>query len=161
MVAQYSGSGDLIWSNNFSSPSVAMVIDSAGNRFVSLENGSVGRLQNDSTPQPPSIAAGPVAQTVFAGDNASLSVSALGTAPLGYQWRFHQTNLPGATGSQLSFNPVASSNAGPYSVVVSNNVGSVTSAPALLRVKSVQLYVGQQMLTNGNYVFGSPPTLTI
>ena len=161
MFAQYSGSGDLIWSNNFASPCVSMVIDSTGNRFVSFENGLVGRLQDDSTPQPPSIASGPVAQTVFAGDNASLTVSALGTAPLSYQWRFHQTNLPGATSSQLAFNPVAPSHAGLYSVVVSNSVSSVTSAPALLRVKSVQLYAGEQMLTNGNYVFGSPPTLTI
>jgi hypothetical protein len=39
--------------------------------------------------------------------------------------------------------------------------GAVTSTPALLRVKSVQLYLGSQLLTNGTYVFTSPPTLSV
>src|SRR5262249_54988261 len=50
---------------------------------------------------------------------------------------------------------------GLYTVVVSNIVGSVTSAPAQLRVKYVELFQGNQPMTNGNYFFASPPTLTI
>jgi hypothetical protein len=161
LLAKYTDAGGLIWSNVFSQPCVAMVVDPAGNRFVSFNNGVVGRLQDDTTPQPPAIANDPQSQTVFAGDNAALNVTAVGTAPLSYQWRMNGTAVPGATLSALQFSPVAPSDAGTYSVVVTNAVGAVTSAPALLRVKSVELYIGSQMLTNGSYVFASPPTLTI
>src|SRR5262249_48311809 len=65
------------------------------------------------------------------------------------------------TNQVLNLNAVMPSQAGPYSVVVSNVVGSVTSAPAILRIKSVAIYLGNQMLTNGTYLFTSPPTLSI
>jgi hypothetical protein len=161
MLSKYAENGTLIWSNNFGRVCVAMVVDGSGNRFVSFGDGSTGLMQTDGTPQPPGIAADPQGQTVFAGDNVSLSVTANGTPPLFYQWRMNGTDLPGATSTAVQFNPVTASNAGTYTVVVTNAVNSITSAPGLLRVKSVELYVGSQMLTNGSYVFGSPPTLTI
>jgi hypothetical protein len=43
---------------------------------------------------------------------------------------------------------------------VHNIVGSVTSVPVQVRIKSVQLYQGDQMLTNRTYTYASPPTLT-
>jgi len=52
MLAQYSNSGDQVWSNNFASPCVAMVVDASGNRFVSLNDGTVGRLRDDGVSQP-------------------------------------------------------------------------------------------------------------
>jgi hypothetical protein len=161
MLAQYSNSGDQSWSNNFASPCVAMVVDASGNRFVSLADGTVGHLQSDGTRQPPGISSAPTDQTVFAGDNVVLTFAATGTEPLAYAWRFNGTNLSGVTGTQLVLNPVTTSQSGSYSVVVTNLGGAITSTPALVRVKSVQLYWGAQLLTNGNYVFSSPPTLTI
>jgi hypothetical protein len=78
---------------------------------------------------PPVIVAGPVSQSVLAGANVSLSVTAGGSPPLGYQWRFNGADMPGQTGSILSLPAVQPSSAGDYTVVVSNVVGVVTSTP--------------------------------
>lgn len=83
----------------------------------------------------PVIQSGPLSLSVTQGNAAAFSVTAHGTAPLGYQW-FLNTNsaLSGQTASNLSLVNVQSTNAGVYSVRVSNAAGSVTSAPALLTV---------------------------
>lgn len=82
----------------------------------------------------PSITAQPVSQTVSVGSNVNFSVTAGGTAPLRYQWRFNNTNLPGATNTLLSLLAVSTNQAGAYRVRVTNSVGSVTSAVATLTV---------------------------
>ena len=87
-----------------------------------------------ATSSPPSITTQPVNQTVTQGQRASFSVVANGTAPLGYQWRLQSANLPGQTSSSLVIGAVTTNNAGVYDVIVSNNVGSITSAPATLTV---------------------------
>src|SRR5581483_10313669 len=45
----------------------------------------------------PAILSQPTNQTVLVGANASLQLTASGTAPLSYQWLFNGANLPGAT----------------------------------------------------------------
>ena len=90
-----------------------------------------------STPAPPvapSISTQPAAVTVTAGAPASFSVVAAGTAPLAYQWRKDGTSLSGATAATLSIASTQASDAGAYTVVVSNAGGSVTSATAALTV---------------------------
>ncbi len=82
----------------------------------------------------PVILAQPADLTVSAGDNAMLGVRAGGQPPLGYQWRFNGTNLPGATGTSLKFLTVQPTQGGNYSVLVTNPVGSNVSANALLTV---------------------------
>ena len=76
------------------------------------------------------------------GDNATLSVTAIGSGTLFYQWQFDGANIAGATGSRLSLDTLQLTNAGLYSVMVSNGGGTVTSAVAVLNVAprvSVQL----------------------
>jgi hypothetical protein len=75
-------------------------------------------------------------QTVLAGTTVQMSVHAIGEQPLSYQWRLYNQPLSGQTGSTLTFQPVALSNAGPYRVVVSNGSGAVTSRVARLKVLS-------------------------
>ena len=85
----------------------------------------------------PALRASPVSQTVQAGDTVQFSVMAVGTAPLSYQWLFNLTNLlPNASAPTLTLTNVSPVNAGSYQVVVSNPVGSVTSAVASLVVTS-------------------------
>jgi hypothetical protein len=85
----------------------------------------------------PSITTPPTNQTVLAGQNATFTVVAVGTAPLSYQWRFNTTNnLAGATNASLTLTNAQSTNAGSYTVVVTNAYGSVTSAAATLAVAS-------------------------
>ncbi|HWH69048.1 MAG TPA: DUF4623 domain-containing protein, partial [Candidatus Sulfotelmatobacter sp.] len=83
---------------------------------------------------PPVIVGSPQDQTVPLGSAGSFSVSASGTAPLAYQWRFFGTNLSGATASSLSLSAVTTNQAGPYDAVVRNSYGAATSAVATLTV---------------------------
>jgi Leucine-rich repeat (LRR) protein/uncharacterized protein YpmS len=83
---------------------------------------------------PPSITSQPQNQTVYVGTNVGFSVSAAGTAPLNYQWQVNGTNLAGGTAGAVTFASVQVSNAGTYTVVITNVGGALTSAPALLTV---------------------------
>jgi hypothetical protein len=83
----------------------------------------------------PVITTQPVGKTVTAGGSATFSVTATGTAPLTYQWRFKGASLPGQTTDTLALSNVQTNQTGAYSVVVANNSGSVTSADAVLTVK--------------------------
>src|SRR2546422_2254966 len=51
---------------------------------------------------PPSITTQPTSQTVTAGQSATFSVAASGTAPLSYQWRKNGTAISGATSASYT-----------------------------------------------------------
>jgi uncharacterized repeat protein (TIGR02543 family) len=85
---------------------------------------------------PPSITAQPQSQSVAQAVNVTFSVSANGTAPLFYQWQVNSTNLPAATNSSLIITNVQSTDAGLYSVGVSNLVNTIVSSNAVLTVNS-------------------------
>jgi hypothetical protein len=162
LFSKYDGNGTPIWSTNYGLPVVSMLLDGQGNRFISFTNNSIARLASDPAPQAPGISSNPQSQTGFVGDNVTFSVTANGTPPLHYFWRLNGTNIPDGTNPTLTLNSITVAGAGLYSVVVTNAAGAVTSSPpALLRVKSVELYLGSQLLTNGTYTFPSPPTLTV
>ena len=90
------------------------------------------------TPVAPAITAQPHDTTNLVGNTASFTVGASGTAPLYFQW-YYNTNTPlaGKTGSTLTLTNVQFGDAGGYSVLVSNAVGSVTSVVAQLVVTNV------------------------
>lgn len=71
----------------------------------------------------PRILAQPATTAAGVGDLVPLSVSALGSPPLSFQWRLQGTNLPGSTASTLNLGPVSAGDAGYYSVVVANSFG--------------------------------------
>jgi hypothetical protein len=96
--------------------------------------GSAGKC---SLPQSPSIAMQPTSQTTSIGRSVSFSVLATGTAPLAYQWLFNGNNLQGATNSTFALGNVQTSDAGTYSVIVSNSAGQVISSGATLTVNSL------------------------
>jgi alpha-tubulin suppressor-like RCC1 family protein len=77
---------------------------------------------------------GPLSQTVQAGSQAFFSVSASGAPPLRYQWYFGTNSLAGATNQHLVLNNVQASQAGTYTVTVTNVQGAVTSPPVTLNV---------------------------
>ncbi len=86
------------------------------------------------TTNAPAITTQPASQTNSVGANVTFSVSATGTAPLAYQWRFFGTNLGGATLDSFSLTNIQATNAGDYTVVVTNSAGSITSSIAKLTV---------------------------
>ena len=79
----------------------------------------------------------PSNQTAFIGAIVTFNASAYGTAPLLYQWRHSNTNLPGANDNSLSLTNVQSPQAGNYDLVVSDFSGSITSAVAALNLVGV------------------------
>ena len=80
------------------------------------------------------ITAQPASQTVNAGATATFTVVATGTAPLSYQWRKDGAAIPGATNGTLTLSGVQSTDAGSYTVVITNSAGSTTSNAATLTV---------------------------
>jgi hypothetical protein len=83
----------------------------------------------------PVITAQPASQTIVLGGTASFSVTATtATGTLTYQWNFNGTAIPGATASTYSFASAQASNAGNYSVTVTNSAGSITSSNATLTI---------------------------
>ncbi|MSU35839.1 MAG: hypothetical protein EXS36_12200 [Pedosphaera sp.] len=79
-------------------------------------------------PTAPAITTQPVSRTSDAGQSANFTVVATG-GYLNYQWRKDGTNLNGATNATYNLVDVQTRQAGNYTVVVSNFLGSVTSPP--------------------------------
>jgi hypothetical protein len=91
----------------------------------------------------PQITSQPFSQTVLAGTNVILSISATGTEPLVYQWRLNGVNIFGANSPTLSLSNVKSFEAGVYDAVVFNPAGSAQSAGATLTVNVPLKITGQ------------------
>jgi len=85
---------------------------------------------------PPAISLQPANHTVLVGDSVSFTVTAGGTLPLSFQWRFKGTNIVAETSSSLGLQNVQSTNAGLYSVLVTNIAGSQLSSNANLTVNA-------------------------
>jgi len=91
-----------------------------------------------AAPTAPTIAAQPANQAVFAGQTATFSVTAAGTAPLSYQWQKGTTAIAGATSASYTTPATTTSENGTqYRVVVTNPVGTATSNSATLTVSVV------------------------
>ena len=83
----------------------------------------------------PTIQAQPQTQTTEAMSAVALSVRASSPLPLFYLWYLNSTNLlSSGTNWQLDLPNMQSSQSGAYTVVISNVLGAITSAPAMLNV---------------------------
>jgi len=83
----------------------------------------------------PSLTTQPASQTVTAGQAATFSVSATGTAPLNYQWQKNGTAIRGAISANYTTPATTTSdNGAQFTVTVSNSSGTITSNAAILTV---------------------------
>jgi hypothetical protein len=90
---------------------------------------------NGSGPVAPYINTQPANQTVAAGQTATFSVVASGTAPLTYQWQKSGAVITGATAASYTTPVTTTADTGElFRVVVSNSAGNVTSNSAMLTV---------------------------
>ncbi len=89
---------------------------------------------NTTIPEAPTIVTQPQDQTVFAGADVTFFVEATGTEPLSYVWRRNNVPVPSGTNSLLTLFNVQPTNAGNYSVIVSNLAGASVSSNAVLQV---------------------------
>jgi pectate lyase len=112
-------------------------------------------------PVRPSIITQPTNQTVTAGQTATFTVSASGTDPLTYQWYFNTNSLvPGAASSSLEIDNAQATDAGAYSVVITNSAGSVTSAVATLSIVPAAPAITTQP-SSQNVAVGQNATFTV
>jgi regulation of enolase protein 1 (concanavalin A-like superfamily) len=88
-----------------------------------------------AVPVPPTITTQPQSRDVDVGRPISFQVVASGAQPLAYQWQKGGVDIPGATAAQYSIAAVQSTDAGTYTVRVSNIDGAVVSAAATLTVR--------------------------
>jgi hypothetical protein len=88
-------------------------------------------------PSPPHITSLPTNTTVRAGTNALFKVTATGTAPLRYRWQFAGTNITWGTTNTLSLTNVQPSDAGIYTVTITNSAGTTNASATLTVTTSV------------------------
>ncbi|QYM79529.1 immunoglobulin domain-containing protein [Horticoccus luteus] len=98
----------------------------------------------------PAIVTAPVGQRVLAGRSAEFRVSVVGTPALTFQWKKNGAALPGETAATLKLAAVEASDAGAYSVTVTNAQGSATSAAATLTVVPRSAFAGSYFGTFGS-----------
>src|SRR3989442_4623731 len=89
----------------------------------------------NAAPVVPTIATQPVNQTVTAGQTATFTVAATGTAPLSYQWQRNAGKIGGATSASYTTPATTTADSGSaFAVVVTNTAGTATSGAATLTV---------------------------
>ncbi len=125
--------------------SIAAVATTDAGTYYCLVSNTIGAVKsNDATltvvtstgATTPTITTQPVSLTVATEQSATFSVTATGSGTLSYQWYKGGVAVSGATNSTFTITSVASTDAGSYTVVVTNSVGSVTSTAATLTIAS-------------------------
>lgn len=127
--------------------------------------GTAGTLASDTVSLllrvPVTINAQPASQNANAGATVQLKVAASGSGPISYQWRRAGVPISGATAAELLLTGLRVEDAGLYDVVVSNPVGSLASAPAILTVAGVTGSLISTQPREAKTVRGSRATLLV
>jgi hypothetical protein len=111
-------------------------ISNAGDYFVYISNGGGGVTSSEASltlRMPLAITSQPDSRTADQGDYVQFYVNATGDE-LSYQWQKNGIDIPDANGPWLEFYEAQITDAGDYTVVVSDSSGSLTSRVAGLSV---------------------------
>lgn len=117
--------------------STGTVAGVSGNCDQNVFNGTSNQLLNTlviGAPVPPLWLTQPSSRTGETGGTLALTAHVAGGLPRHAQWRFHGTNLPGATNLTLVLSNLTTAHAGPYTLVVTNPFAALTSAVATVTV---------------------------
>jgi hypothetical protein len=118
----------------------AAALGDSGATFAVTVSNSAGSVTSRAalltvTSAAPSISTQPGDQSIRAGQSATFTVTASGTAPLAYRWQKNGTAIAGATAASYTTPAeTVADNGATFAVVVSNSAGSVTSRNAVLSV---------------------------
>ena len=103
------------------------------------------------------ITSQPLNRSGFPLTNLSFTVGVSGSSPYAYQWRFNGSNLPNETNSTLLRLSVLPADSGTYTVVITNLISAVTSAPTSLTIWTNPLVTSapqnQAIMTGSNATF--------
>jgi autotransporter-associated beta strand protein len=111
----------------------------------------------------PSITTQPTSRVNNIGDNAQFTVEAVGSGTLSYQWKHNGNELTGATGSVLNHLVSSASDAGSYTVVVTDDFDNSTaeSSAAVLSIPFASRGIITQWDFNNEEPDGDPGTGTL
>ena len=115
-----------------------------GGQFTTINNTNwpyLGRLYGNL--YPPEFVIQPTSRNTNVGANVTFSAQVSNPTTTSFQWRLNGTNISGATGTAYSLYNVQLSDAGNYSVFVSDAVGGTTSSNALLQVGIAPAFTSQ------------------
>jgi hypothetical protein len=104
------------------------------NNFGTATSAGVAIVVNTLTA--PSISQGPVGRTLYPGGTLNLRVVASG-GHLAYQWSKNSSPIANATNSAYIVNSVTTSDAGSYTVSVTNSLGNASGGPAVITIPSL------------------------
>ena len=102
--------------------------------------GSSYIMQSGRVSGAPFIFEQPQDRAALAMNPATLSVQAVGSPPLTYQWYKNGASIPNATNASYSIASVSTSDSGGYQSVIANSFGSVTSRVAQLTVAFLEIH---------------------
>ena len=154
----FTAPGELTWASG--TPSVASINASGlaggltnGTSAITASSRGVSGSTLLTVVVAPTITAQPVNTTASPGGTTTLSVTGAGGG-LAYQWRLNGTNIVGATNSSLTLSNITASQAGVYTVLVSNAAGTITSSAATLSLLGIKQYAGLTITgqAGGNYL---------
>lgn len=97
----------------------------------------------------PLITAQPKGATVKVGKKISLYVSATGATPMTYQWYKNGVAISGATAATYEVASATDADGGDYTVIVTNKLGTATSAVATITTSILSAYLGNPAVLPG------------
>lgn len=170
-VANLDGAGNFLWARqaggsptySYADSAYSVVVDGAGKAYLAGNFGGIAgfgstTLTNSGgfdafvaklgipTTAPVITALSPSTNAV---GGASAMFSVVATNATGVQWLFNGVPISNQTNGTLNLGGLRRTNSGAYSVVVTGAGGSVTSAPALLKVQVPQQLQTPQKQSNG------------
>jgi hypothetical protein len=141
-------------------------LTNSGSNYVVITNGYTAVTSTVATLSvqyfAPNIITQPLGTNEAVGDNFTFMVTATGT-DLNYQWQKNGTNIVDTTGPSLALSNLGLADAGNYTVLITNPVGSVTSSVAVLSVMydppviTIQP-IGTSLFGGGSYTFSVTAT---
>jgi PQQ enzyme repeat/Immunoglobulin I-set domain len=145
-------------------------VSDSGSRFRVVVANSAGSATSTeatltvaSVVQGPSITQQPADESVTAGQTATFTVVAAGTAPLSYQWQKGEVNIDKATSPSYTTPATSLADSGSqFRVIISNSAGNVTSNTATLTVTASALAPSiLQQPVNQTVQVGQTATFTV
>lgn len=109
---------------------------------------------------PPVIVHQPQNSMVRFGGNVTFNVLATSWSPLGFQWQHNSTNISGATSSSLTISDADHVDGGVYSVIVTNQGGSIVSSDASLSLYTCNFNVAGMTQSTQRSALGGEGTMS-
>jgi len=138
-----------------------IAVDIGGNVYIADTQGETIRIATPQTPDlfAPTIQTQPVGSTIVQTNSYTFTVVASGNPLPTYQWMLGGVPIPGATASTYTIASAQGTDAGSYSVAVTNSIGTTNSNLVTLNVTTTPVITTAPTATTA--LTGSTASLTV